>query len=222
MYQRLILTLLFWLALSGGITFGQEAPVLVVSLKDITDHPISGVRVIVRDSAGEHEIAHATSDAQGVASFAALNANDIRVAVEGQLESGARLFQPGNDARGMLVFLRSGTTHVDLLADVDGLVAPDPRTMSALEPGIPMATTSRVFPTASLAARPTVTAIQALPQPTFLALAGRAADAGIPGDAPNQAPPSPASPILAWVGMVVLIGCGIGILVLLRPWWRGR
>src|SRR5262245_89359 len=122
MRQHLIVTLLLWLVVSGGGTLGQEAPILVVTLKNINDRPVAGAHLIVRTSAGDHDIAHATTDAQGVASFAALNASDIRVAVEGQLPNGAKFFQPGNDARGMLVFLRSGTTHVDLLADIDGLV----------------------------------------------------------------------------------------------------
>jgi len=219
--KRLILSLLFWLTVSGGAA-AQDGPILLVTLKDITSHPIAGARIIVRDSAGERDIAQAITDAQGTASFAALNASDIRVAVEGQLKSGARLFQPGNDARGMLVFLRSGTTRVNLLADTDGLIAPDPRTMAALEPGIPVATAvTTIFPTALLKVRPAVTAIRALPQPPFQASAGRAADADAVGGAPTE-PPPPTNPLFAWLGIALLFGCGIAILMLLRPWWRGR
>jgi hypothetical protein len=223
MHRSLIVTLLLWLVVSAGGALSQGAPTLVVTLKDINERPVAGVRVVVRHSTGERDIARATTDAQGTASFATLNASDIRVAVEGQLKSGAKLFQPGNDARGMLVFLRSGTTRVNLLADVDGLIAPDPRTMAALEPGIPVATAlPAVFPTALIAPRPTATAIPAVLQPTFLALRGGVADAGTVGEAPTEAPPAPTTPLFAWLGITLLFGCGLGILMLLRPWWRGR
>jgi cell division protein YceG involved in septum cleavage len=225
MHRSLIVTLLLWLVVSAGGALSQGAPALVVTLKDINERPVAGVRVVVRDSTGERDIARATTDTQGTTSFAMLNASDIRVAVEGQLKSGVKLFQPGNDARGMLVFLRSGTTHVDLLTDVDGLIAPDPRTMAALEPGIPVATApTALLPTAPLAARPTATAIRAIPQPTFLTLSDRTGGASLAGNAVDaQAPEAAVSPALIWLGLGLLalfIGCGIGILIVLRPWRR--
>lgn len=210
MQYRLILRVLLWLVVSGGVALGQEAPVLLVSLRDTNDKPVAGARVIIRDSAGERDIARRATDAHGVATFAALNESDIRVAIEGQLPNGAKLYQPGNDARGMLVFLRAPTTRVNLLADSDGLVAPDPLTMSALEAGIPVVT-------AAASLFPTATASRATPQPTLAALAGRGADVGpAGGTAETEAASAQANPVLSWLVyslLGLLIGLGIGFLV---------
>jgi hypothetical protein len=222
MHYRLIVSVLFWLVIRSGAAVAQDAPDLIVTLKDTANTPVAGARVIVRDSGGSRDIAHASTDAAGTAIFATLMETDIRVAVEGQLPSGATLYQPGNDARGMLVFLQAGTTRVNLLVDTDGLVAPDPRTMAALEPGIPIATAPPThFPTAPLAATPTATAIPAIPQPTFQALAGRTGGAGSAEEVASEEDAAPANPLLIWLGvalLIVLLCAGIGILMLQRRW----
>jgi hypothetical protein len=221
--HRLLLSCVLWLALSGGHGgLAQDAPDLIVTLHTIDGAPLSGATVIVRDAGGVQELARATTDAQGQATVQILPVTDIRVVVQGQLPGGARFFQPGNDAKGIALFLQHGTTHLNLLADVDGMIAPDPRTMAALEPGIPVATAEAVaFPTAPLSPRPTVTAIAAVTLPTLQVRSGATLPAGVAA-APPTAEQAPANTrILTWLGvgmLVCLIGVGIGLVALMRRW----
>jgi hypothetical protein len=112
---------------------------------------------------------------------------------------------------------------MNLLADTDGMIAPDPLTMSALEPGGPVAAGAEtVFPTAPVAVTPTVTAIQAIPQRTFQAVAAPVEGAGPPsGISVTEPSTTPTNPTLIWLGvalLVLLIGAGVGIVVLQRRW----
>jgi hypothetical protein len=218
--HRFVIGLIVWLALSASPAFAQDAPDLIVTLKDINNAPLGGATVIIRDGSGSRDIARATTDAQGVASFSTLMETDIRVAVEGQLPNGAKYFQPGNDARGIAMGLSAGTNRMNLLADTDGMIAPDPLTMSALEPGIPLATeTGATFPTAPVAQpRVTATARDAVTLPTSQARPGLASAATAPA---AGAVSSATTPLMIWLGvalLVVLIGAGVGIIVLGRRW----
>jgi hypothetical protein len=217
---RFVIGLIVWLALSASPAFAQDAPNLIVTLKDINNAPLMGAAVIVRDSSGSRDIARATTDAQGVATFSTLMETDIRVAVEGQLPNGAKYFQPGNDARGIAMFLSAGTNRMNLLADTDGMIAPDPLTMSALESGIPIATeTGATFPTAPVAQpRVTATARDAVTLPTVQARLNVVGAAAAPA-AGEIAPAT--SPIMIWLGvtlLILMIGAGVGIIVAHRRW----
>src|SRR6266508_4334055 len=175
MHRLLVIGLIVWL-MSSSTALAQDAPELIVTLKDVNNAPLAGATVIIRDSSGSRDIARATTDAQGVATFSALMESDIRVVIQGRLPNGATYFQPGNDAKGIAMFLSAGTNRMNLLADADGMIAPDPLTMSALEPGIPVATeTGATFPTAPVAQpRVAATAITAGTLPTVQVRSGAA------------------------------------------------
>jgi hypothetical protein len=219
MHRLLVIGLVVWL-MSSSTALAQDAPELIVTLKDINNVPLVGATVIIRDSSGGRDIARATTDAQGVAIFSTLMESDIRVVIQGQLPNEATYFQPGNDAKGIAMLLSAGTNRMNLLADTDGMIAPDPLTMSALEPGIPIATEGgAIFPTAPVAQpRPTVTAIPAVTLLTSQARPGLASAAAAPA-ADETAPAT--TPLMIWLGvalLVVLIGAGVGIIVLGRRW----
>jgi hypothetical protein len=77
----------------------------------------------------------------------------VRVAVEGQLRDGPRLFQLGDDAQGvrLALDLAAAPAVLDLRVERDGLVLPDPATMLTLEEGGPIVEVAEPFPTAALA-----------------------------------------------------------------------
>src|SRR5437868_15469060 len=118
--DRFILGLVVWLAISGGTAFAQSSPDLTVTLKDITNAPLAGATVIIRDGSGSRDLARATTDAQGKAIFSSLMETDIRVVIQGQLPNGTKFFQPGNDAKGIAMFLSAGANRMTLLAHTDG------------------------------------------------------------------------------------------------------
>lgn len=217
---RLVIGLILWLSMSGGSAFAQDSPDLTVTLKDITNAPLAGALVIIRDGSGSHDLARATTDAQGKAIFSGLMETDIRVVIQGQLPNGAKFFQPGNDAKGIAMFLSSGTNRMNLLADTDGMIAPDPLTMSALEPGIPVAPAAEtIFPTAPLAqSSPTVTAIAAVPWSTLQPRLGAAGVAAAPAAEENAPAPNLISIWLGLALLALLICAGIGIIALQRRW----
>lgn len=216
---RFVIGLIVWLALSASPAFAQDAPNLIVTLKDVNNAPLMGATVIVRDSSGGRDIARATTDAQGVATFSTLMETDIRVAVEGQLPNGAKYFQPGNDAEGIAMFLSAGTNRMNLLADTDGMIAPDPLTMSALESGIPIATeTGATFPTAPVAQPHVATTAIPASRPAIQARLG-VAGAAVPPATQETVPAT--NPIIIWLGvalLIMMIGAGVGIIVLQRRW----
>src|SRR6266545_2107827 len=202
MHRLLVIGLVVWL-MSSSTALAQDAPELIVTLKDINNVPLAGATVIIRDSSGGRDIARATTDTQGVATFSGLMETDIRVAVQGQLPNGAKYFQPGNDARGIAMFLSAGTNRMNLLADTDGMIAPDPLTMSALESGIPLATeTGATFPTAPVAQPHVTTTAIAAGRPTVQARLGVAGAAAAP--ATQEATPA-TNPIMIWLGVALLI-----------------
>ena len=120
----LLAALLAWPAAS----FAQESPDLVVSLRDAQGHALAA-SVTVRASAGGPVLARAATDAQGIAVIRSLAVSEVRVLVEGRLPGGLALRQLGDDAAGLHVWLQAGATRLDLRAEPDGVVLPDPATM---------------------------------------------------------------------------------------------
>ena len=115
--------------------------------------------------------------------------------------------------------LSAGTNRMNLLADTDGMIAPDPLSMSALESGIPIATeTGATFPTAPVAQpRPATTAIAA-GRPIAQARLGVA---GATANVATQEATPATNPIIIWLGvtlLIVMIGAGVGIIVAHRRW----
>ena len=201
-----------WLALGGALARAQEQPDLTVTLHDVANTPLIGVNVIVRDTSGTRDLARAATDAQGAASFANLAERAVRVAVAGALPGGARLYQPGNDAMGVSVWLDGGPTRIDLRSTADGLVAPDPATMAALEPGVPVATAAVAFPTAPIASPlPAAQATVSLP------VAAPVEVAPVVATSPQE-PPTSVSPSI-WLGitaLIMLLVAGFGIVLVQR------
>lgn len=182
-----VAVVLVLLALPGQV--GAQAHSLRVTLRDVRGAAVSGVTVIVRDADGQ-ELTRQVTDSDGATSFDAL-AGVVRVAVDGQPRSGPRLYQLGADAQGVRVVLDSdGTTlTLDLRAEPDGLVLPDPATMLSLEEGGPLVIDGTSIPTAAVAT------------PAPLPTAGRTAIQ--PGAAPRAEATSP--PQADWVPPVTVL-----------------
>lgn len=127
----------YWLALLCALplallgpaaSFAQQPAELVVSLRDARGHALAA-DISVRAPAGGPVLAHATTDASGVATLRGLPASEARVLVAGRMPDGTALRQPGDDAGGLRVWLAAGATRLDLRAEADGSVVPDPATM---------------------------------------------------------------------------------------------
>ncbi|NTU84800.1 MAG: hypothetical protein HGA45_36460 [Chloroflexales bacterium] len=125
--------------------------VLQVTLRDTAGQGIVGIAIIVRAEDGK-ELARQTTGSDGGVSFSALS-GIVRVAVNGQPRGGPRLYQLGDDARGVRVDLSQATLPLtlNLRAEADGLVLPDPATMLTREEGGPLIVDSAPFPTAAVA-----------------------------------------------------------------------
>lgn len=218
-WYRFLCAALVWLAISAPAA-AQASTELLVAVHDVQDLPIASITVIIRDSSGA-ELARAATDAQGTTRFR-LSAADIRVAVEGQLASGTRLYQPGNDAQGVAMTIQPGINRLKLLVDTDGMVAPDPLTTWALEePGVPVETPAEtVFPTVPLAA--TVAPAEATAPPLIAQPSPVVAVAG--DTTAGETTPAPAageSPFGFWFGVIilsVLLIAGVGMVVVMRQW----
>ncbi|GAB4440234.1 MAG: hypothetical protein OHK0015_35970 [Chloroflexi bacterium OHK40] len=124
---------------------------LQVTLRDSTGAAIVGVSLIVRTEDGE-ELARQVTDRDGAAHFGSLS-GVVRVLVDGQPRGGPRLYQLGDDARGVRVDLDQAALPLtlNLRAEPDGLVLPDPATMLTLEEGGPIVVDTSPIPTAALA-----------------------------------------------------------------------
>jgi hypothetical protein len=130
---------LLWLSFLLSI-FSQThvlPPALVVQLRDVAGAPVAGVAVTVHDLSGSATLARGATDRSGRASFDALPAEDVRVAVAGALPTGVPLSQPGDDVRGVAVVLGAPPVYLDLRVETDGVVRPDPATMIAPDVGVP-------------------------------------------------------------------------------------
>lgn len=144
-----VAVVLVLLALPGQV--GAQAHSLRVTLRDVRGAAVSGVTVIVRDADGQ-ELTRQVTDSDGAASFDAL-AGVVRVAVDGQPRGGPLLYHLGDDARGVRIDLDRAALPLtlNLRAESDGLVLPDPATMLTLEEGGPLVSDTAPFPTAALA-----------------------------------------------------------------------
>ncbi len=60
MHRLLVIGLVVWL-MSSSTALAQDAPELIVTLKDINNVPLAGATVIIRDSSGSRDIARATT-----------------------------------------------------------------------------------------------------------------------------------------------------------------
>lgn len=139
--------LLGWLLLPLPAAAQELPPDLIVRLRDSADTGISNITVIVRDASGP-ELLRAITDASGKAIFERLPVNEIRVLVQGSLPNGNSLYMPGQDAPGIRLLLDSPPVQLDLRAETDGLVRPDPATMIAPEVGVPLSSVPAISVTA--------------------------------------------------------------------------
>jgi hypothetical protein len=146
---------LVWIAFVAAVLFPTLASAqdhtLHVTLRDSSGAAIVGVSLIVRTEDGE-ELARQVTDSDGAADFAGLS-GVVRVLVERQPRGGPQLYQLGDDARGVRVDLNQTTLPLtlNLRAEPDGLVLPDPATMLTLEEGGPIVVGASPIPTAALA-----------------------------------------------------------------------
>jgi hypothetical protein len=145
-YVAVVLVLL---ALPGQV--GAQAYSLHVTLWDVRGGALPGVTVIVRNADGQ-ELTRQVTDSDGAASFDALS-GVVRVAIDGQPRGGPRLYQLGDDARGVRLDLDQAglPLTLNLRAERDGLVLPDPATMLSLEEGGPLLVDGTSIPTAAVA-----------------------------------------------------------------------
>ncbi len=214
--RALIISLICWLYIGAGAAAyaqPQDPPDLIVQLRDVNGVGIAGVTVILRNETGGRELARARTDAQGIASFAGLTENAVRVAVEGALPSGKRLYQLGNDAQGIALLLSEPPTHLDLRSEADGMVIPDSATMIAPDIGARAnaGASVAVRPTASLTRPATLAPITPAMIPTTASASG----------ATSNAPIATAKTSL-WPGVLLLAGlcAAIVAVVILQLRWR--
>jgi hypothetical protein len=192
----------------------QQQPciaLLTVAIHDDQDQAVSGAAVALR---GGSTTQTATTDQAGQAQLCASAAGDVRVSVSGQLASGVQLRQLGQDAQGIQFTLSSGEPNqLDLRAEADGSVAPDPATMWAREVNGPPVSTV-VVPTSAAQLQPTQPAL-ILTAPEAAAPIATQAAVAVPSQpvATTPAPSLRSSLLVAAVLVVLLL---IVTLVLLR------
>ena len=180
---------LFGLATLLPVVVSAQTHQLQVTLRDAGGVGIAGVSIIVRTEDGQ-ELAHKTTGVEGSASFDDLPAV-VLVAVEGQPRGGPHLYQLGADLQGVRVVLDTSDAPLtlDLRAERDGLVLPDPATMLTLEEGGPIVGDVSPIPTAALAT------------PAPLPTARRTAITPSGSGSPEGEPPAQAG----WVAPVTLL-----------------
>jgi hypothetical protein len=171
---------------------------LRVTLHDIGGAGLAGVSIIVRAEGGQ-ELARQTTGGDGAASFDDLP-GVVLVAVEGQPRGGPRLYQLGADLEGVRVVLDTSDAPLtlDLGAERDGLVLPDPATMLSLEEGGPIVVETSPIPTAAIA---TPAPLPTSPRTTITPASTTAAD-----DAP---------PYASWVPLVTVLIVAVAAVVLM-------
>ena len=146
---------LVWLGLTLiamlPLTAWAQSEQLRVTLRDLDGQAVANIAVIVRSEEGD-ELVRQSTGAEGEASFTGLP-DVVRVAVDGQPRGRPRLYQLGDDARGVRVDLAWTERDVtlDLRIEQDGLVLPDPATMLSLETGGPIVSNEPPVATAQLA-----------------------------------------------------------------------
>lgn len=185
----------------------ERPPALEISLRDVNGSGVAGVTVTIRDRSGQQVFVTTQTDAAGIARIDQVPVDTVRVAVSGTLPTGISLFQEGDDALGMRVWLDAVTVPVALRVEPDGRVVPDPLLMFAQE-GIDDAGLLNPIPTAPIA--PT--------QPAILTPSG-AIDASAPSapdTQPGDASATPQTGGLLGLFLVLALGCGIGFVLWLE------
>jgi len=136
--RALVRVVLSFLALLPVLAYaGETGHTLTVTLRDVRGDGIAGATITVRDSAGTTDLAHTTTDAQGVATLPSLTADVVRVAVRGTLADSTPLSQRGQDARGIWLLLDTPLVQLDLRSERNGDILPDPTTMISADAPIP-------------------------------------------------------------------------------------
>jgi hypothetical protein len=181
----------------------QPPAALVVTIRDSNGAGISAATVSILDIGGQHELARTTTDSAGVAVFATLPTESIRVLVAGQLADGPHLYQPGSDHAGLSIDLTAPPTRLDLRVEPDGQVLPDPATMISPDPGLPAQLDGNLpIPIAPLA------------QPTAVAAAAPSPAASAEG--------TPTEANAGWwcgLGLLIVIAASIVALIAFRTRW---
>ena len=129
---RVLLGCIVLFAVPPAVSAQESTPTrpdLIVTVRDVHGAPLLGLTVQIRAGADSPIVAQEVTNAQGQALFAAISVGQVQVRVTGTLASGERLYQPGLDASGIVLFLGPPPTTLDLRVDPDGSVLPDPATM---------------------------------------------------------------------------------------------
>lgn len=180
-----------------------QTATLRVTLRDSGGQAITGVSVSVRGEDGQ-ELGQGSTDSVGEARFRDLPAV-VRVVVAGQPRGGPRLYQLGDDVQGVRIVLKPGAepTVLDLRAERDGLVLPDPTTMITREEGGPLVVDAPLLPTAAIAT----------PAPLPTAPHEDAATTVTVGAAPADEPRR-----TGWIPLatVLIIGVAAGVMLLIQ------
>jgi len=177
-----------------------QAATLRVTLRDSGGLAIIGIGISVHSEDGQ-ELVRGITDSVGETHFSDLPAV-VRVVVAGQPRGGPRLYQLGDDVEGVRIVLTPGTepTVLDLRAEREGLVLPDPATMITREEGGPLVVDAPLLPTAAIAT----------PAPLPTAPRVNAATTVMVGAVPAEAPRH-----AGWVPLatVLIIGVAAGVML---------
>ena len=196
-----ILGWLFGLATLLPVLASAQTYQLRVTLHDVGGAGLAGVSIIVRAEDGQ-ELARQTTSDDGAVSFGDLP-GFVLVAVEGQPRGGPRLYQLGADLEGVRVVLDTSDAPLtlDLRAERDGLVLPDPATMLSLEEGGPIVVDTSPIPTAAIAT------------PAPLPTSPRTAITPASTTTDDEAPPH-----AGWVPLVtvLIVAVAAGVMVLIQ------
>lgn len=183
-------------------------PALIVTMRDVAGAPLPGVTVLVTDASGGTVLGRATTGVDGTAVFPSLPAQDARVTVVGLLPTGAPLTLVGKDARGIAIILGAPPARLDLRAEADGRVLPDPATMVSPDIGVPLTAIDE----APLAATPTHTSALTPAAPAVATPASAA---------PSNDSPGAALTIISVTVAVILAGIA-ALLLALGLRWRNQ
>ncbi|MBP1466727.1 hypothetical protein EYB53_013505 [Candidatus Chloroploca sp. M-50] len=230
-----------WMIVTGLLIFGgvlvtvsrvvahEPVPTLVVSLHGEDAQPLRGATIRLTDARGSTMLAEGITDTTGHVAFGPVPVAHVRVQVSGTLADGTTLWQPGQDALGVLVFLGRPTVVLPLRSAASGLILPDPETALALELGPILTTTPQ--PAAdeqtALAPAPPITLVapadqrdrtlpaESLVLPSDVAMSSSTAPPLLVDD-PVTEPSLAALPI--WGGVLLLgcLGLGLGVTLLVH------
>lgn len=130
MNQFMILLLLLVLGAPSATTPDRT---LTLRLRDASGAGVPRIEVSVLTPEGT-PLTRATTDTNGTAAFPQLAPVRVRVQLRGALLDGRPIIQKGADAEGIALDLAL-IDHLELRAEPDGTILPDPATMLARESG---------------------------------------------------------------------------------------